>query len=261
MFERAFSFTQTARSNMKTYGLIGFRLSHSFSKKYFTEKFLKEGIENCAYENFQLDTVKEFLPLLRSGANLKGFNVTIPYKEEIIPFLNDLDAAAKEIGAVNVIKIEEDGKLIGYNSDYYGFKKSLEEFISKNAFHKALVLGTGGAAKAVVTALSHLGIPYQYVSRNKTAQSLSYQELDQKIIQECTIIVNTSPLGMYPDVDSFPAIPYEFLNSSHYLYDLVYNPEETVFMKKGIAQGAHVLNGLPMLIGQAEKAWEIWNSN
>ncbi len=246
---------------MKTYGLIGFCLSHSFSKKYFTEKFLKEGIEDCVYENFQLDTVKEFSALLRTDANLKGFNVTIPYKEEIIPFLNHLDAAAKEIGAVNVIKIQEDGKLIGYNSDYYGFKKSLEEFIPKQVFHKALVLGTGGAAKAVVTALNHLGIPYQYVSRNKSAQSLSYEELDQKIIEGYTIIVNTSPLGMYPDVDSFPAIPYAFLDSRHYLYDLVYNPEETVFMKKGIAQGAHVMNGLPMLIGQAEKAWEIWNSN
>ncbi|ABG57300.1 shikimate dehydrogenase family protein [Cytophaga hutchinsonii] len=245
---------------MKTYGLIGFRLSHSFSKKYFTEKFLKEGIEDCVYENFQLDTVKEFSALLRTDANLKGFNVTIPYKEEIIPFLNDLDAAAKEIGAVNVIKIQEDGTLIGYNSDYYGFKTSLETFIPKEVSHKALVLGTGGAAKAVVTALNHLGIPYQYVSRNKSAQSLSYEELDQNVMQEYTLVVNTSPLGMYPEVDSFPAIPYEFLDSRHYLYDLVYNPEETLFMKKGIARGAHVMNGLPMLIGQAEKAWEIWNS-
>lgn len=245
---------------MKTYGLIGFRLSHSFSKKYFTEKFQREGIEDCVYENFQLDTVKEFSTLLHTDADLKGFNVTIPYKEEIIPFLHELDAAAAEIGAVNVIKIREDGKLIGYNSDYYGFKNSLEAFIPKSQSHKALVLGTGGAAKAVVTALNHLGIPYQYVSRTKSADTLSYAELDQKIIGTHSIIINTSPLGMYPDVESFPAIPYGFLNATHYLYDLVYNPEQTLFMKKGLAQGAQVLNGLPMLIGQAEKAWEIWNS-
>ena len=245
---------------MKTYGLIGFRLSHSFSKKHFTEKFQKEGITDCRYENFQLDTVKDFPALLQTDPSLKGFNVTIPYKEEIIPFLNELDAAAKEIGAVNVIRIDDDGRLVGYNSDYYGFKNSLEKFIPKNSTHKALVLGTGGAAKAVVTALKHLGIPYQYVSRTKSATSLSYEELDEKIIRETTIIINTSPLGMYPNVDSYPAIPYEFLTSSHYLYDLVYNPEETEFMKKGIEKGTHVMNGLPMLIGQAEKAWEIWNT-
>jgi shikimate dehydrogenase len=245
---------------MKTYGLIGYRLSHSFSKKYFTEKFQREGIKDCIYENFPLDTIQEFSALLRSDANLRGFNVTIPYKQEIIPFLNDLDPAAKEIGAVNVIRVMDDGKLIGYNSDYYGFKNSLEEFISKNIAHKALVLGTGGAAKAVVTALRDLGIPYRYVSRTKGENILSYAELNAQLMNEYSIIINTSPLGMYPDVDSFPAIPYEFLTDQHYLYDLVYNPEETVFMKKGRERGAHVMNGLPMLIGQAEKAWEIWNS-
>ncbi len=245
---------------MKTYGLIGYRLSHSFSKKYFTEKFQREGIQDCIYENFPLDTIQEFSALLRSGANLRGFNVTIPYKQEIIPFLNDLDPAAKEIGAVNVIRVMDDGKLIGYNSDYYGFKNSLEAFISKNTAHKALVLGTGGAAKAVVTALRDLGIPYKYVSRTKSENMLSYAELNAELMNEHSIIINTSPLGMYPDVDSFPAIPYEFLTDQHYLYDLVYNPEETVFMKKGRERGAHVMNGLPMLIGQAEKAWEIWNS-
>lgn len=245
---------------MKTYGLIGFRLSHSFSKRYFTEKFQREGITDCAYENFQLETIQEFSSLLQTHPNLKGFNVTIPYKEEIIPLLNDLDPAAKEIGAVNVIKILPNGKLIGFNSDYYGFKNSLQTFIPKHINHKALVLGTGGAAKAVVTALIHMGIPYKYVSRHKNTQNLSYDELNESIMNEHSIIVNTSPLGMYPDVDSFPAIPYEYLSSKHYLYDLVYNPEETVFMKKGLDKGAQVINGLPMLIGQAEKAWEIWNS-
>jgi shikimate dehydrogenase len=244
---------------MKTYGLIGFRLSHSFSKKYFTEKFIKEGIEDCVYENFQLDTIKEFTALVNTDANFKGFNVTIPYKEDVIPFLDELDEAAQEIGAINVIKVQDDGKLIGYNSDYYGFRDTLEKFISLGKHHNALVLGTGGAAKAVVTALKHLNIPYQYVSRKKGNGILSYDELNEQIIKEHTIIINTSPLGMYPDIDSYPDIPYQFLTSNHYLYDLVYNPEETVFMKKGIEKGAHVLNGLPMLIGQAEKAWEIWN--
>ena len=246
---------------MKTYGLIGYRLSHSFSKKYFTEKFKAEGITDSEYENFQLDSIEEFPSLIKSTAILKGLNVTIPYKEQIIPYLNDCDPAAKEIGAVNVIKIEDDGALIGYNSDYYGFKDTLSAFIHHSfKDKKALVLGTGGAAKAVVTALKHLNIQFQYVSRNKNKNILSYNEIDKAIILSHTIIINTTPLGMYPDVNSFPDIPYEFLTPEHYLYDLVYNPEETVFMRKGQEQGSHTLNGLPMLIGQAEKAWEIWNS-
>ncbi|MBC7451167.1 MAG: shikimate dehydrogenase [Cytophagales bacterium] len=244
---------------MKTYGLIGYRLSHSFSKKYFTEKFRNEGIEGCEYDNFQIDCIEEFSSLLKSTPDFRGFNVTIPYKEQIIPYLDRLDPAAKEIGAVNVIKMEEDGTMIGYNSDYYGFKDSLYTFISQDVHHTALVLGTGGAAKAVVTALKHLGIPYQYVSRISSPGILSYEQLNKEIIEQHKIIINTSPLGMYPNVETFPNIPYLFLTAQHYLYDLVYNPEETVFMKKGRDQGAHVLNGLPMLIGQAEKAWQIWN--
>jgi shikimate dehydrogenase len=244
---------------MKTYGLIGYRLSHSFSKKYFNEKFAKEHIEDCVYENFPLETIKEFTALLQATPDLKGCNVTIPYKEEIIPYLDELDAAAKEIGAVNVVKIFPDGKLIGYNSDYYGFKISLEKFIPDNQSFRALVLGTGGAAKAVVVALKDLGIPYQYVSRSKGNGVIGYDEIDEKMLQHYSIIINTSPLGMYPDVDSFPDIPYQFLTDKHYLYDLVYNPEVTAFMRKGQEHGAHVVNGLGMLIGQAEKAWEIWS--
>jgi shikimate dehydrogenase len=244
---------------MKTYGLIGYRLSHSFSKKYFNEKFSKENIRDCVYENFPLDTISEFLNLLKTTTNPKGFNVTIPYKEEIIPFLSELDASAKAIGAVNVVKVLPNGKLIGYNSDYYGFKNSLKEFVPIITNRKALVLGTGGAAKAVVAALKDLGIAHQYVSRTKSGNTWSYADLNENILLNYTIIINTSPLGMYPDVDSFPNIPYEFLTSNHYLYDLVYNPEETKFMKKGKIQGAHTMNGLPMLVGQAEKAWEIWN--
>jgi shikimate dehydrogenase len=246
---------------MKTYGLIGYRLSHSFSKKYFTEKFQAEGISDCQYENFQMDSVDQFPLLLKSIDNLKGLNVTIPYKEQIIPYLNECDPAAKEIGAVNVIKIEADGTLIGYNSDYFGFKETLSAFIGYSFEHKkALVLGTGGAAKAAVTALKHLNIPFQVVSRTKGKDIISYEEINKEIISSHNIIINTSPLGMYPDTESFPLLPYEFLTSQHYLYDLIYNPEQTIFMKKAEEYGAHTLNGLPMLIGQAEKAWEIWNS-
>lgn len=245
---------------MKVYGLIGYKLSHSFSKKYFTEKFEKENIAGCVYENFPLDSIQEFTSLLKKTPGFKGCNVTIPYKEEVMAFMDALDPAAKEIGAVNVVKILPDGTLKGYNSDYYGFKTSLEKFIPLQKKHKALILGTGGAAKAVAVALKDLSIPYLYVSRNKSAQGITYADLDEKIIREYTLIINTSPLGMYPDTETAPAIPYQFLNENHYLYDLVYNPEVTAFMQKGQTFGAHVENGLGMLIGQAEKAWEIWNS-
>jgi len=245
---------------MKVYGLIGYRLSHSFSKKYFSEKFKKENITGCVYENFPLESIQEFPKLLKETAGINGCNITIPYKEEVIVYLDELDVAAKEIGAVNVVKILPDGRLKGYNSDYYGFKTSLEKFIPLQKKHSALILGTGGAAKAVAVVLKDLSIPFQYVSRNKIENGTIYNDLNEKIIKEHTIIINTSPLGMYPDVETYPAIPYQFLTDEHYLYDLVYNPEVTAFMQKGKAFGAHVENGLGMLIGQAEKAWEIWNS-
>ena len=244
---------------MKVYGLIGYRLSHSFSKKYFSEKFIKENITGCVYENFPLESIQDFPKLLKDTVGFKGCNVTIPYKEDILTYLDELDAAAKEIGAVNVVKILPDGRLKGYNSDYYGFKTSLEKFIPLQKKHKALVLGTGGAAKAVAVALKDLSIPFLYVSRNKTENGITYAELNEKIIKEHSLIINTSPLGMYPEVETFPAMPYQFLSTEHYLYDLVYNPEITMFMQKGKEFGAHVENGLGMLIGQAEKAWEIWN--
>jgi shikimate dehydrogenase len=245
---------------MKVYGLIGYKLSHSFSKKYFSEKFKRENIEGCIYENFPLESIQEFPQLLKETAGFKGCNVTIPYKEEVIAYLDELDAAAKEIGAVNVVKILPDGRLKGYNSDYYGFKTALENFIPLTKKYKALILGTGGAAKAVAVVLKDLSIQFQYVSRNKIENGITYTDLNEKIIKDHAIIINTSPLGMYPDVDTYPNIPYQFLTREHYLYDLVYNPEVTGFMKRGEAFGAHVENGLGMLIGQAEKAWEIWNS-
>ncbi|RFS16321.1 shikimate dehydrogenase [Emticicia sp. C21] len=244
---------------MNIYGLIGYPLGHSFSKKYFTEKFAQMGIaDNNAYELFELPDIQAFPQLIESRPNLKGLNVTIPHKQAVMPFLDGLDASAEKVGAVNVIKIGEGGKLIGYNSDYYGFKTSLEEFIPADAALKALILGNGGAAKAVIAALSDLSIPYKIVSRTKSADALGYEDLTTEI-GNYQLIINSSPVGTYPKADICPDIPYEQLTSNHYLYDLVYNPVQTLFLQKGEVQGAKTHNGLKMLHLQAEKAWEIWN--
>jgi shikimate dehydrogenase len=245
---------------MKQFGLIGYPLSHSFSKKYFSEKFEKASITDAHYELYELKSCNDFKNWMNSVPNLKGLNVTIPYKQEVIPFLDKLNDKAKAIGAVNVIKKELDGTYTGYNSDYYGFKNSLEAFLDKPFPKKALVLGTGGASKAVIVALQDMGISYQYVSRTSSGDVLGYEDLTDKLIAEHLLIINTTPLGMHPRVDVSPSIPYNAVGADHYLYDLVYNPPETLFMKKGLAQGAKVQNGLDMLILQAEKAWEIWNA-
>ncbi len=244
---------------MNLYGLIGFPLTHSFSKKYFTEKFQKENIRDSRYELFEIQEAAQLSEILRNNTDLRGLNVTIPHKEKVILYLDEIDAAAREIGAVNVISIRE-GRLKGYNSDYYGFRQSLLNLVGQTNGLKALILGTGGAAKAVKAALEDLKIPYIFVSRTKEPTNLSYQEIDETIISEYKLIVNTSPLGMYPKTDSYPELPYHALTPQHFLYDLVYNPEETVFMKKGAEKGAKTQNGLEMLHLQAEKAWEIWNS-
>jgi shikimate dehydrogenase len=241
---------------MKLYGLIGYPLSHSFSKKYFTEKFEKEGITNSKYELFEIDNIEKLSQVLAENPNLKGLNVTIPYKQVVIPFLDELDPSAERIGAVNVIKLENE-KLKGYNSDYYGFKNSLETFLN-GVKPKAVILGTGGASKAVEQALKDLDIECQYVSRTRKDGVLDYEELKVRFT-EFKLIINSSPLGMYPKVDSCPDLPYEKMDSTYFLYDLVYNPEETLFMKKGREKGAKAIHGMEMLIGQAEKAWEIWN--
>ncbi|QHL88667.1 shikimate dehydrogenase [Nibribacter ruber] len=241
------------------YGLIGFQLSHSFSKGYFTEKFKAENIQNSAYQLFELNSIAEFPELLRAHPNLHGLNVTIPYKEAIIPFLDRLDPAAAAIGAVNVVKFEH-GALVGYNSDYLGFMQSLQKFYPCHPQSKALVLGTGGAAKAVLAALKHLHISYTLVSREKRPGMITYQELTPAQMAAATLIVNTSPVGTYPNVQEAPAIPYELLSAQHYLYDLVYNPPVTEFMKRGQAMGAKTINGYEMLCLQAEAAWQIWNS-
>ena len=248
---------------MRLFGLIGYPLGHSFSKKYFTEKFISESITETYYELFPIENIEKFPDLILKKKNLLGLNVTIPYKEQIIQFLDDIDLSAKKIGAVNCVKIKKgktSDKLIGYNTDVYGFEKSFLPFLQKH-HTKALILGTGGASKAVEFVLKKLNIDYMYVSRTpKSKKIIGYNDLDKDVLSNYPIIINTSPLGMFPNVNSAPAIPFKFLNSKHLLYDLVYNPEETKFMALGRDYSATVSNGLSMLHEQAEKAWEIWNS-
>lgn len=249
---------------MRQFGLIGYPLSHSFSKKYFTEKFERENIAQANYELYELTTIDEFPALVASQPHLVGLNVTIPYKQAVMPFLDSLDESAKKVGAVNVIKFEN-GQKIGFNSDYYGFKQSLlnSQFpINKNT--QALVLGSGGASKAIRAALEDLAIHYKVVSRNPeegNQQQIGYQSISEQLITDFQLIINTTPLGMHPHTEACPDLPYQALGESHLLFDLVYNPAETLFMKKGTAQGAITLNGLEMLHLQAEKAWDIWNSS
>lgn len=254
------------------FGLIGFRLSHSFSKKYFTEKFQKLGLlpkDGYVYELFELDKIEDFENLIKENSTLKGLNVTIPYKKSIIPFLDKLNPIAERIGAVNTIKVENNGTKTGYNTDYIGFKSSLENFLSinsKNIFkEKALILGTGGAAQAVKVALEDLNIKFDFVSssineiqNHSNYKTLPYSEID---ISDYKLIINTTPLGMYPKTDDFPPLSdenYSKIDSTYFLYDLVYNPKETAFLKKGKSKGAQLINGLEMLHGQAEAAAEIW---
>jgi shikimate dehydrogenase len=245
---------------MKLFGLIGYPLTHSFSKKYFTQKFEKENITDCQYELFEIPEASQITDIIKNNADLNGLNVTIPHKEAVIPFINELDEPVKSIGAVNVIKVMPDKKLKGFNSDYHGFRQSLLNFLPENFQGiQALVLGTGGASKAVVAALNDLHIPCKLVSRTSSGSAISYEEASE-LCSDYKLIINTSPLGMYPKTDTCPDLPYNKFDSSYYLFDLVYNPEETLFMKKGLEQGANVRNGLEMLILQAEKAWEIWNS-
>ncbi|MDJ1493236.1 shikimate dehydrogenase [Cytophagaceae bacterium DM2B3-1] len=253
---------------MRIFGLIGYPLGHSFSKKYFTEKFAKEHITDASYELFPLEDIKLLPGLISSQPNLRGLNVTIPYKEQVIPYLTSIDPAAKRIGAVNVIKIAPDGSTTGYNSDYFGFKSTLEGFLNGNFISegkslrklKALILGTGGASKAVKIALDDMDIENVYISRRAGENIFGYDDLTEKILSKYLLIINTTPLGMYPEVDVFPPLPYEWLTGDHLLYDLVYNPEQTIFLQKGAKQGAKIFGGLPMLYAQAEKSWEIWTT-
>lgn len=246
---------------MRTFGLIGFPLSHSFSKKFFTEKFEKEKIPDCIYELFPMEKVELVLSLLADNESLCGFNITIPHKVSIIPYLDQVDIAAAEIGAVNCVRVSRvDGKwsLKGFNTDAYGFAESLKPLLKSN-HRKALIFGNGGAAKAVKYVLQTLEIPFQVVSRKGGVNEISYQEVTPAVLQGHQLLINTTPLGMSPHTDTAPAIPYDALGEGHLAYDLVYNPLETLFLSKAKTQGATVKNGLEMLYLQAERSWEIWN--
>jgi shikimate dehydrogenase len=241
---------------MRQFGLIGYPLSHSFSKKYFTEKFEKEGLNDCRYDNYSIASITELSELLKS-IPLEGLNVTIPYKEQVLPFLSGASAMVKEVKACNCIKIEA-GRLIGYNTDVTGFEVSLKARLAPH--HKnALILGTGGAAKAIEYVLKKLGIHYRYVSRNATAGNLSYDNVTPGLLETHTLVINTTPLGMYPNIHQLPFLPYHALGSNHYLFDLVYNPEKTLFLQRGEERGAVIKNGYDMLLIQAEESWKIWN--
>ena len=246
---------------MKKLGLIGFPLGHSFSKKYYIEKFEKEGIKNIDYDLYPLPSIQDFPNLYENDPEFYGVNVTIPYKQDVIPYLTELSEEAKEIEAVNCIQIRNiDGKphLKGFNTDAFGFQKSLEPLLIPQ-HNKALIFGNGGATKAVAFALKKLGIAYQVVSRTKSSENISYEDLSPELIQESTLLINCTPLGTFPKTEECPALPYEAITEKHLLYDLIYNPEETLFLRKGKEKGAKIKNGYEMLILQAEKNWEIWN--
>lgn len=244
---------------MQQYGLIGYPLGHSFSKRFFSDKFNNEEI-NANYELYPIETIEKFNDLVQT-VELSGLNVTIPYKEQIIPFLHEIDETAAAIGAVNVIKFIRNGsslRLKGFNSDAIGFENSIVPHL-KPHHTKALILGTGGASKAIRYVLNKLNIETLYVSRTPSDGRITYADLNKQLIEEHTIIINASPVGTYPKVNECPAIPYQFLTDKHLLYDVVYNPAETLFLKNGQEQGAIGINGEQMLVGQAVAAWEIWN--
>jgi shikimate dehydrogenase len=245
---------------MKNFGLVGFPLSHSFSKKYFTEKFQSLGIsDDHQYNLYEIEDIVELKNIVKNTEGLRGLNVTIPYKVAVKHFLNEIDSAAERIGAVNVIKILDDKKLKGYNSDYFGFRKSLEEFLGNAKGIKALVLGNGGAAKAVCVVLEDMGIGYKLVSRRAADDTINYRKANE-LLADTKLIINCTPLGTYPNVNSFPDLDYENIGNGHFCFDLVYNPSETKFLQKSKSNGAKTINGYDMLVYQAEKSWEIWNS-
>mgnify|MGYP001129095970 CR=1 FL=1 len=245
----------------KIFGLIGATVSHSFSKSYFDEKFFREGLRDHHYELFPLEKIQDVENLLKNTKGLSGLNVTLPYKEQVMKYLDEVDPAAKEIGAVNVVKIEE-GKVKGYNTDSAAFLETLEKWLPKGQELTAIILGTGGSSKAVRQALTKLNIAYKTVSRDKGKGDLTYEDLKKNsaLIKESLLVINTTPLGMYPQTDLVPPIPYECLTKNHYVYDLIYNPARTMFLQKAEMRGAMIKNGLEMLHIQAEKSWQIWNN-
>ena len=246
---------------MDKYGLIGFPLGHSFSISYFNQKFQDEGID-AIYENYEISTIDALDEILSSNPNLRGLNVTIPYKEKVMPYLDHISPEARAIGAVNVIKVIHEGNdviLKGYNSDVIGFTKSIEPMLDSKWHKKALILGTGGASKAIDFGLRNLGLETVFVSRFERQGTIQYQSITPEIIREYNVIVNCTPLGMYPKTEVCPNLPYEAMDSHTILYDLIYNPDQTLFMRMGAKHGAEVKNGLEMLLLQAFASWEFWH--
>ncbi len=243
---------------MRKFGLIGKTLKHSFSANYFAEKFKRENISDCSYSLFELESIDDVLGLLKREPDLCGFNITIPYKQQIFPYLDSIDIEAERIGAVNCVKIEN-GKLRGYNADIVGLRASIAKLLNGAYIDRALILGTGGASSAVQYMLGEMGIEFELVSRDPLKSTLTYSTLSPEEITRAQLIINTTPLGTYPDVESAPSIPYAFVSPSHYLFDLVYNPPLTQFLSYGEQRGAHTLNGETMLLAQAEESWRIWN--
>ncbi len=244
---------------MRQFGLIGRSLGHSFSQTYFTQKFYSLSLAEHQYDLFELATVGELPALLVAHPNLVGLNVTVPYKETVVPYLDELAPSASRVGAVNVIERTADGRLRGHNTDYVGFRESLRTFFPNQPGARALVMGTGGAAKAVAVALQELAIPHWAVTRDPLGAGLTYDDLTPQLVAAHPLIVNATPVGTYPHADECPRLPYDALTAQHYLYDLVYNPMETLFMANGKAAGAQVKNGFEMLCLQAEEAWKIWH--
>jgi len=246
---------------METYGLVGKKLSHSFSPRYFNEKFQKSGIK-AEYLLFEIDSAERIPEIILQNPGLKGLNVTVPYKKQVLAFLHYTDQPAREAGAVNTIKINRKNKepeLRGYNTDIVGFEYAIQPFLKFRVQLKALVLGTGGSAVSLAWVLKKLGIPFVFVSRfPKDKNQMGYPDIDTKILEEYKLIVNATPVGMYPDTDRFPQIPYDLLSKDHILFDLIYNPGETLFLKMGKEKGAVISNGLEMLKMQAEASWNIW---
>lgn len=243
---------------MAKYGLIGKNIGYSFSKIFFQKKFENEKRKDI-YENFDIPSIDRFPEIISKYTDLKGLNVTIPYKEAILPYLDIIDEEAANIGAVNTIQILSDGRLKGYNTDHYGFASALASFLPLQE-KSALVLGTGGASKAVIYVLNSLQFDFKVVSRKRSFKAICYEDIDAELINSSRLIVNCTPLGTYPNVDEFPKIPYQFINKNHLLFDLIYNPETTEFLKLGFAKGARISNGIKMLELQAEKSWKIWKS-
>ena len=255
----------------RLFGLIGKTLSHSFSKEYFTDKFSKENINDCEFNLYPIENINELPQLILKNPTLEGLSVTIPYKESVINYLDELDETAKKIGAVNCIKIihlaGNKTRLVGYNTDVFGFRQSIKPFLASE-HQRALILGTGGASKAAAYVLKEIGIDCVFVTRDKKENAksigsnhlINYREIDELIINAFKLIVNTTPVGMFPNVNDAPNLPYQYITSSHLIYDLVYNPIETEFLKRGKSMGATTINGLSMLHQQAEEAWRIWNN-